>query len=266
MNSAFVGAKRGRTEGHSPHHVYHHLFKSKAKREQEQISRKKMLREKERHARDEAFLKTLYMSCPIPEPRFSDISSGSSASHRVNQDDTSSEELACRLQIEESRRKICELEKDKPLWERAANERKKREDLEQQLRDAEKRDRRRKRSAGLGPQLQEEWEARQNPKCDPAIGRETKKKRARFRETWERGPWTNRRALARYQQLCKEFDQAKFSPGDPLTFEDVPWPMLERVFSVKNIDWNTVEEFFSACKTSLDSKQYRDLVDKSLQR
>ncbi|THU92403.1 hypothetical protein K435DRAFT_672145 [Dendrothele bispora CBS 962.96] len=58
------------------------------------------------------------------------------------------------------------------------------------------------------------------------------------------------------------FDTTKFSVEDPLSFEDVPWPVLvsPRKLSLDSISWESVEAFFIYANSSLDSNQYKDLI------
>jgi hypothetical protein len=64
------------------------------------------------------------------------------------------------------------------------------------------------------------------------------------------------------------FDATKFSESDPLTFADVPWPVLHcpGSFSVEDVDWASVERFFEAIQAHLRGQDYKSIVEKSHRR
>jgi hypothetical protein len=179
--------------------------------------------------------------------------------------------------IAESRRKIAELERDRPLWEAAARarerqeregeeerravyERHKREEAEALARAEEERrieaERERERAR------QAEAEAKAKAEAEAAAKRRAEAQRAR----WARGPWTSQRALERYRVLCESFDEAA-KPAS-LTFEDIPWPALSAPFTFgpEDIDWAAVETFFRTVRGHMRAQDYRVFVEKSHRR
>ncbi|TCD71240.1 hypothetical protein EIP91_011718 [Steccherinum ochraceum] len=65
--------------------------------------------------------------------------------------------------------------------------------------------------------------------------------------SWARGPWTFARALDYYRVVTEYFESEKFTPEFPLSFEDIPWPVLFRpgTFKSGDIDNQAVEAFFA---------------------
>lgn len=188
----------------------------------------------------------------------------------------SHEEQARCAALEESIRKLQELEKDKPLWDEAAKKRKMRETAEEDELRAKAERRRQAAAAQAERERQakvetEGKEARARAEAEKRE-REASAKRAREKmqeqQRWETGPWTTSRALDRYRTLCESFDSTKFSPNDPLTFEDVPWPVLHapRTFSVEDVDWAAVERFFEMVKPFVRGAEYSAFVEKSHRR
>lgn len=158
--------------------------------------------------------------------------------------------------IAESRRKIAELERDRPLWEAAAHarERQEREEEEERRAQAERARREAER---------EQERARQAAAAEAeAARRRAEAQRAR----WAQGPWTSQRALERYRVLCASFDEAA-KPLE-LTFEDVPWPTLHRpyTFGPEDIDWSAVETFFQTIRGHMRAQDYRVFVQNSHRR
>ena len=179
--------------------------------------------------------------------------------------------------IAESRRKIAELERDRPLWEaaararecqereeeeerRAAHERRKREAAEALARAEEERQLETERERERARQA--EAEAKAKAEAETAARRRAEAQRAR----WARGPWTSQRALERYRVLCESFDEAA-KPAS-LTFEDIPWPTLNAPFTLgpEDIEWATVETFFRTVRGHMRAQDYRVFVEKSHRR
>lgn len=227
--------------------------------------------DKARKAREDAFIQELFNPYPA-RPQHQPQSEPGMVS-----DDGSDEEEgidpieAERRKIEESRRKIAELERDKPLWEAAKRERERKEQEEERERQAAKRARERKAEAErkereYSERMAKEAEERQKREQEERARREKEQKRSQNRARWTRGTWTVQRALERYRSLCEQFDNAKFSSDDPLTFDDIPWPILHCTFSVEDIEWSAVEKFFASVKPHLRIQDYRVFVEKSHRR
>ncbi|KAJ7497305.1 hypothetical protein FB451DRAFT_1335525 [Mycena latifolia] len=181
--------------------------------------------------------------------------------------------------IAESRRKLAELEADRPLWEQEA---KKRERLEKEEEEAERSRAAERRAAearkadqerrAKAEREQEQKQAQAKEEEARARGREERARREREKrqrnERWSYGPWTTQRALERYKTLSDIFDSTKFSQDDPLTFDAVPWPVLHSPvsFSVEDVDWAAVEGFFAAIKPHMRSQDFVSFVEKSHRR
>jgi hypothetical protein len=170
-----------------------------------------------------------------------------------------------------------ELEKDKPLWDEAAKKRTQRETAEADERQAKAEERR--RAAAWQTELEkrakaekEAQEVRARVEVErrerEAAAKRASEKKHQERQRWESGPWTISRALDRYKAICETFDNTKFSPSEPLTFQDVPWPVLHapRSFDVEDVDWSAVERFFEAVQPYVRGDDYKTFVEKSHRR
>ena len=225
---------------------------------------------KARKAREDAFIQQLFnfpsSSQPPPQSEPEIVSDGSS-DEAEGEDPIEVE----KRKIEESRRKIAELERDKPLWEAAKRERERKEQEEERERQAAKRARERKAEVDRKEREHRERKAkeaeeRQKREQEERQRREKERKHTQNRARWARGPWTIQRALERYRFLCEQFDNAKFSSEDPLTFDDIPWPIVRCTFSVEDIEWSTVENFFASVKPHMRIQDYKVFVEKSHRR
>ncbi|GJE92589.1 hypothetical protein PsYK624_087440 [Phanerochaete sordida] len=81
--------------------------------------------------------------------------------------------------------------------------------------------------------------------------------------------WNSDRALRRFEFVSQEFDDIKFCESQPLTFDSVPWPVLQTplVLTFNDIDWAAVERFFEALKrSSAGESQYNTMVEKAHRR
>lgn len=188
----------------------------------------------------------------------------------------SDEEARHRAEIEESRRKLAELEKDKPLWEQEARKRQAREQAEEHARHAQREaDRRRAVEAAAYEERQRRQAAAAAAAAEERVrterarlAREREERRRRERERWSYGPWTAIRAIERYKVLSETFDAAKFNSENPVDFEMVPWPVLHApaALTVEDIDWASVEGFFEAARRHLRTQDYRVFVEKAHKR
>jgi hypothetical protein len=68
--------------------------------------------------------------------------------------------------------------------------------------------------------------------------------------------------------LSDEFDAAKFTSGQPITFHDIPWPVLHAPsrLTVEDVDWLAVETFFATAKPHMRLQDYKEFVEKSHRR
>lgn len=188
-----------------------------------------------------------------------------------------SDEAARLAQLEESRRKIAELEKDRPLWEeqarrRAAQEAEERRQAEQRkAKHAENNEAAKEREKQRAKELAEENARRERE----AAADQLRTKRLRTRDaarrdaqTWTARGWNAAIALERFKHLSEAFDKLNFFKGDVIVFECIPWPVLHRPlqFGVEDIDWSAVEAFFTQVKRYMPAAEYRSLVEKSHKR
>ncbi|KAH9083545.1 hypothetical protein EDB83DRAFT_2511855 [Lactarius deliciosus] len=169
--------------------------------------------------------------------------------------------------IAESRRKIAELERDRPLWDAAARSRERREREQEEERRARREQEEAARRARAERARREAEREQERARQAAAAEAEAAKRRAEAqRARWAQGPWTSQRALERYRALCESFDEAA-KPGS-LAFEDVPWPTLRRPFTFgpEDIDWAAVETFFHTIRGHMRAQDYRIFVQKSHRR
>ncbi|KAI0698132.1 hypothetical protein BC835DRAFT_1243651, partial [Cytidiella melzeri] len=69
--------------------------------------------------------------------------------------------------------------------------------------------------------------------------------------------------------VSAEFDSIKFQESQPLTFESVPWPVLDHPHrtSWDSIEWGAVEKFFNAIEKLLENQtEYKALLEKAHRR
>jgi hypothetical protein len=177
--------------------------------------------------------------------------------------------------IEESRRKIAELEKDRPLWEEHARKRQIQERAEDEARRLKAADRRRaereaeaERIAKVQKDEQEAREKVEKRRQDREAANRRDRERRQRQQRWASGYWTTQRALERYKDVCEHFDETKFSLSEPLHFDDVPWPVLHQPtrFTVEDVDWASVEKFFDAVKPRMRSQDFKAFVQNSHRR
>jgi len=240
-------------------------------RGRQRAQQKKGWDHKTRKAREDAFIQELFNPYPgrfQPPPRSEPEFVSDDSSDEAEEMDPIEVE---KRKIEESRRKIAELERDKPLWEAAKRDRERREQEEERERQAMKRARERKaegerKEREYRERVAKEAEERQQREQEERQRQEKERRHTQNRARWARGPWTIQRALERYRFLCEQFDNAKFSSDDPLTFDDVPWPMLRCSFSVEDIEWSVVESFFASVKPHMRIQDYKVFVEKSHRR
>jgi hypothetical protein len=178
--------------------------------------------------------------------------------------------------IAESRRKIAELERDRPLWEAAARARERQEREEEDERQAARERRKREEAQAealaraeqerrLEAERERERERVRRAEAEAAAAAAKRRVEAQ-RARWARGPWTSQRALERYRVLCESFDDA--AKPALLTFEDIPWPTLcaPFTFGPEDIDWAAVETFFRTVRGHMRAQDYRVFVEKSHRR
>ncbi|KAJ4002039.1 hypothetical protein F5050DRAFT_1802617 [Lentinula boryana] len=289
-------AQRKRTRKVSPGAAKRELDIRRAERDKRRHNRRQARLIGRRQQWHEQFMQEVYAEVPDLRPPSTDIPiDNDNGEYDVDDDDsddesssggpspdTSFDEGATRAAaIAESRRKLAELEVDRPLWEEEARKRALREKAaeESQRLKAEERkwaDMRRAeaeaRQAAEAQKIQEQTKQQREAELREHLEREEAAKRQRERrqrdQRWTYGSWTSIRALERYKVLSDAFDTTKFNAYDPLTFHVVPWPILTSPtkMSVEDVDWNAVESFFAAVKPHMRSQEFQSFVEKSQRR
>lgn len=180
------------------------------------------------------------------------------------------EDAIHRAELEESIRKMAELERDKPLWEQAARERIQREEERRRQEEATRSARQHRAPSAEEKQKQHEKKQAEDKvrrECEEAI-KDRQARRQQLKQEadkdilfWAKSCWTNAAALQRYSMLTTQFDDIviKVPPvRDPLVvFETIPWPVLWKPgeFTVADITWEAVEKFFGTMRLE-QSKAY----------
>ncbi|TDL24137.1 hypothetical protein BD410DRAFT_854011 [Rickenella mellea] len=201
--------------------------------------------------------------------------------------DEEDEEAKHRAAIEESRRKIAELEKDRPLWEEHARRRRAQEEAEAKANARRKTETTAAHHASASSsskhtqhQQQQHQKTQEHPSTGPSHAQKRARLRAELRAEEQNastsGRWTPTRALERYHILSARFDTSSFAAGDPLTFELIPWPVFSPPgqLRVEDITWTRVEDFFARIRECLrrehgragGEERYRRVVGESHKR
>ncbi|KAJ3820088.1 hypothetical protein F5880DRAFT_1488628 [Lentinula raphanica] len=273
-------AQRKRTRKVSPGAAKRELDSKRAEREKQRQIRRQARVMGHRQRWHEQFMQEVYAEVPdlrSPSDGFSD--------EGPSPDTSFDEEAARAAAIAESRRKLAELEADRPLWEEEAKKRAMREAAEEEsrrlkaeerkyaeMRRAEGEARRAAESRRKAQEIEEKTRQQQEAELREQKEREEATKRQRERrqreQRWNIGPWTPIRALERYRVLSEAFDTTKFNAHDPLSFHVVPWPILTPParMSVEDVDWNAVESFFDALKSHMRTQEFKMFVEKSQRR
>ncbi|PFH51481.1 hypothetical protein AMATHDRAFT_80212 [Amanita thiersii Skay4041] len=268
--------KRARTV--SPRSSKRELESKRLKRSRQKNERREREQQATRESKDATFLRSLFAELP-DDMRDCGIEHQQSDEATDALAQSKEEELARRAAIEESQRKLAQLEADRPLWEDAAKRRMMRENAEQQAirvkaaslnhrpvekKVSEKHGHRKETSRQENESKDQEEVKRQH---EEAASRE-KERRKRQQQRWAFGPWTVQRAIERYKYLSEDFDNTKFSNELPLTIEAVPWPVLHPPtrFTLADVDWQAVEEFFDAVKIHMMPQELKTFVEKSHRR
>ncbi|KAG6828110.1 hypothetical protein H0H92_009160 [Tricholoma furcatifolium] len=229
---------------------------------------------------------TVEMDSPSPEPqpqsRWQDTnedenSFNSGEKTPVTDDVAHNAQAAHDAAIEESRKKMAELEKDRHLWEAAAARRVEQERMEEETRRREAAARRHATAEAEKREKAERAEEERRRLEEEALAREReafleqmlkdRQRRSRIEQMhgyWTSQPWSSAVALERYRVLLNEFGHARFKPGhSSMTSFDVPWPMLEPSFDRPDITLEAVTRFFAEAKIWLSPEEFRDLIKKS---
>lgn len=174
--------------------------------------------------------------------------------------------------IAESRRKLAELEADRPLWEAEAAKRKEKELTDEMVRrakaEAQKRAAAHQAQQAARQREEAERKVREEAAQKEAENKDRREREKRQRQSWMYGRWSQQRALERYMELSKSFDETKFTLQEPLAADAVPWPVLQSPssFTVEDVTWQAVEQFFDAFKPKMRTQDFKMLVEKSQRR
>ncbi|TBU33779.1 hypothetical protein BD311DRAFT_735987 [Dichomitus squalens] len=273
--------KRVRTQ--SPEHSHNVPNRKPSERERRRRAQNQQTSQEYRNGHREPIWAGIFAQSPWATPPSSQTSQAPPSTDDAHNTEEAApesepidEDAEHRAAIEESRRKLAELEKDRPLWEQEARKREQQQRAEEQARrareEAERRraaeaaareEQRRRHAAAAAAQAEERAQAERI-----RAEREREERRRRERERWSYGPWTATRAIERYKVLCEAFDVAKFTKENPVEFETVPWPVLHSpvTLRVEDIDWASVEAFFEAARRHLRAQDYKVFVEKSHKR
>lgn len=193
---------------------------------------------------------------PSPEPS-SDV------------DAPESEEEARMARIEESRRKLAELEKDKPLWEESKRRREVRESedelqrkQEKSKREAEEKERKRMEEIRKG---RDDGRYQQQPAPEREILLREKAQKMFVTSYLDLLGWGPEHAFQRYVHTADAFDKASFEK-QRVTFAAIPWPILNSSFSIEDIEWEAVESFFFTMQQGMSPADFKKLVVMSHRR
>ncbi|KAK7687076.1 hypothetical protein QCA50_009576 [Cerrena zonata] len=211
-----------------------------------------------RAQREEALMQNLYANAAAQFTQASESSTQSGAStSQPSQESYASNESQNDdpISLEEKIRRMQEMNtyEQARAADRALREREAREAAERQRQADELRARHEK---------QQREEAKRRAK------EEERRQKQKEHERWLYGTWTPQRALERFKTQSEIFDAAKFTAENPITFYDIPWPILSRPtsYQAQDIDWNSVEQFFLKMKGHMRSQDYKALVEKSHKR
>ncbi|KAG6880331.1 hypothetical protein C0992_011080 [Termitomyces sp. T32_za158] len=220
---------------------------------------------------------TVEMNSPSPERQDVHEEDHFEEKTPVPDDFVDDDKAAHAARIEQSRRKMAELEKDRPLWNAAAARRMEQQQLEEESfrREAtEKRAKtaqhqkqeRLKREEEERTKKEEAVQAAQQQEIQVLIDRENKRRQRlqQMFDYWSSAAWSATLALDRYRALLHEFGQTKFIPGIiPLRTCDVPWPVLPREYTLQCVTLEEITKFFDTMQVILSMEDYKDLLKKS---
>ncbi|KAG7447304.1 uncharacterized protein BT62DRAFT_967246 [Guyanagaster necrorhizus] len=156
-----------------------------------------------------------------------------------------------KAELEESKRKMREIQETEARRKKEEEAAKKREKEKKEREEREEQERRQGKA-----RKEQEWREA------------TVKERARLKmmanNLWGLGKWSDRRALDRVQMLMDEFENIKFSESQPATFEVIPWPVLHDPLQLKvgQVDWAGVEAFFVTARAELEVAEYKKMVER----
>jgi hypothetical protein len=211
----------------------------------------------------------LYNFPPDTEPRSEPNSEEAPSPQKsASEDDDETARLA---RIEESKRKLAALEQDKPMWEENARLRQQKEQAEELARQREKKRRdeeqqHQARATEAYARRNAQWRAEMDAQ-ERAMRRNAQGSRMVVSVSYQEAyRWTPEVAIQRYLAIAAKFDAVKFTSESPPTFASIPWPILQPSFSLHDIEWEAVENFFIAAEKLISADHIREFMDKSHKR
>ncbi|KAI1788730.1 hypothetical protein LXA43DRAFT_894168 [Ganoderma leucocontextum] len=175
--------------------------------------------------------------------------------------------------IMESRQKMADLEKDKPLWYVEEEKRRRQVRAKEQAcrahQVAHEQTAAQDAAAAELPRRQAQAAADARARAHAVYARlepERRQRRQEHRELWM--PWTRRRAIDRYLAVSEQFDSTRFTHENPVDLLFIPWPVLHSPFTlhVAQVDWQMVEAFFAEASRQMCREDYRAFVAESHRR
>ncbi|KZT43658.1 hypothetical protein SISSUDRAFT_1040138 [Sistotremastrum suecicum HHB10207 ss-3] len=113
-------------------------------------------------------------------------------------------------------------------------------------------------------QAQQEREARLKREADQREFEEREWYRRRNADRRPRLFWGPQDAYEHFTRLSAAFDSHKPAADRPISFSDIPWPILHNpsTLSVNQIDWDSVENFFQHVQTIVSTNEYKNIIRK----
>ncbi|KAK7062674.1 hypothetical protein VNI00_000162 [Paramarasmius palmivorus] len=214
---------------------------------------------------------------------------------RLSAEVRAAREEGSKTKIKDSKhkRKLLELENDRPKWEEARKAREakeKEEELEfsrrrmKRLQEEEAERAQAKIREELARQRREEEERKAKEKAERERAEKELQEKLRREQAWKKATlqekerckqrdaqllcsyyfWTEVAAVARFKCIVDEFEKTKFSELKPLIHEAIPWPVYKNpsTFVLEDVQWDAVERFFEVLRRHLDHSSYRALTER----
>ncbi|KDR75897.1 hypothetical protein GALMADRAFT_68821 [Galerina marginata CBS 339.88] len=240
----------------------------RTKRKSTQQARWEVEKEARKQERERKFMREVLSEVPQPQSH-SEAHTGMGESNFPDIPQSSEETGGLHAQkLEESRRKMAELNADRDRQRQReqlyrGEEEEARRVKAEARRQAEEKMRQMEAEAR---RLQEQEETRlrdQERRRRVEMMEHLDRERALRHLQWERGVWTNARAIERFKAVLEFFVNTRFEAENfPLTFIDIPWPTLRRPneLRVQDVDWQGATAFFDAAKSLMSVGDYKKFV------
>ncbi|THH17869.1 hypothetical protein EW146_g3025 [Bondarzewia mesenterica] len=167
--------------------------------------------------------------------------------------------------IEESRRKLAELERDKQIWEEAAREREREFEEEQERQERVREEMVKELLKAETERKQRQAEANRRAQAEREAKEKLERERREQAEAWQREKEPCTRTL---QDPLRILRRDEILGQRAAHIDAVPWPLLEAPmkFSVEDVDWAAVEKFFKTVQAHMRWQDYKIFVEKSHRR